>query len=210
MVIMNKYTKMYGWIYTAFGDEEFTIDDFRAVFPSPQHAKIIFDLIRSKYIKRISRGRYKVTPPQELVRQIVLDSIQKEDIMTEAQKTYAYCANDAVGIWTDGYYWTGFTRGYKPIHIRVLRKDLGYWKRFFKKMGAEFALEDEDRTLFGITYILHAARDFKADLKEDIQVIPLKEVIEFCQKNELTFRPALEYLDERYDLGLFDDYEHVH
>ena len=55
MVIMNKYTKMYGWIYTAFGDEEFTIDDFRAVFPSPQHAKIIFDLVHSNYIKRNSK-----------------------------------------------------------------------------------------------------------------------------------------------------------
>ena len=46
--------------------------------------------------------------------------------------------------------------------------------------------------------------------KDGISVIPLKEVIEFCQANELTFRPALEYLDDRYDLDLFDNYEHVH
>jgi len=210
MVIMNKYTKIYGWIYAAFGNEEFTINEFRAVFPSPQHAKIIFDLVHSNFIKRVSRGRYKATPPQELVQEIVANSIQKENIMTEAQKKYAYCANDAVGIWTDGYYWTGFTRGYKPIHIKVLRRDLGYWERFFKKMGAEFALEDEDRTLFGITFLLHIVRDFKVELKDGIQVIPLKEVIKFCQANELTYRPAMEYLDERYDLGLFDSYEHAH
>ena len=146
MVIMNKYTKMYGWIYAAFGDKEFTINEFKAVFPSPQHAKIIFDLVHSNYIKRVSRGRYKVTPPEELVRQIVMDSIQMEDIMAEAQKKYAYCANDAVGIWTEGYYWTGFTKGYKPIHIKVRRKDLGYWKQFFKRMGAAFVLGGESRT----------------------------------------------------------------
>lgn len=210
MVIMNKYTKMYGWIYAAFGDKQFSINEFKAVFPSPQHAKVIFDLIQSKYIRRVSRGRYTVTPPRELVHQIILDSIQKEHIMTEAQKKYVFCANDAVAIWTDGYYWTGFTRGYKPIHIKVLRKDLVYWKHFFKTMGAEFALEDEDRTLFGITYILHTARDFEIELKDEIQVVPLNEVIEFCQANELTFRPALEYLDDRYDLNLFESYEHVH
>jgi hypothetical protein len=201
---------MYGWLFESFGVNEFTIDDFKAVFPSPQHAKIIFDLIRSDYIRRISRGRYRVMSPDEFVHQIVSDSLRKEKILTEASKRYAYCANDAVGIWTEGYYWTGFTKGYKPIHIRILRRDLGYWEKFFKKRDAEFALEGEDRTLFGLTYILHPAKRLQIEAKEGISVIPLKEVIEFCQANELTFRPALEYLDNRYELNLFDKYEHIH
>ena len=201
---------MYGWLFESFGVKEFTINEFKAVFPSPQHAKIIFDLIRSDYIRRISRGRYRVTPPDEFVHHIVSDNLKKEKILMEAIRRYAYCANDAVGIWTDGYYWTGFTKGYKPIHIKVRSKDLVYWKRFFKKLGAEFALEDEDRTLFGLTYILHPDKRLKIENKDGICVIPLKEVIQFCQANELTFRPALEYLDDRYELNLFDNYEHVH
>ncbi len=210
MVIMNKYTKMYGWLYEAFGIREFTIDEFKAVFPSSHHAKIIFDLIKSDFIKRVSRGKYKVTPPEEFVHQIVMDSLKQEHILMDAKRRYAYCANDAVGIWTDGFYWTGFTRGYKPIHIKIFRKDLRFWKEFFKKKDAEFALENENRTLFGITYILHPVRDLKIELKDGIQVIPLEEVIEFCQANELTYRPALEYLDETYELNLFDNYEHVY
>lgn len=210
MVIMNKYTKMYGWLFEAFGHKEFTINEFKAIFPSPQHTKIIFDLIRSDYIRRISRGTYKVTPPNDFVRQIVLDNLEKEHILTDAKRKYAYSENDAVGIWTDGYYWTGFTRGFKPIHIRVLKKDLGYWLELFGKMDCEFALENESKTMFGITYILHPKKELKIEKKDGIFVIPLKEVIEFCWKNELTFRPALEYLDKRYDLNLFESYEHAH
>jgi hypothetical protein len=207
---MNKYTKMYGWLFEAFGTREFTISEFKAVFPSPQHAKIIFDLIRSDYIRRISRGKYRVTPPEKFMHQIVLDSLEKEHILMNAKRKYAYCENDAVGIWTDGYYWTGFTRGYKPIHIRILKKDLRYWLEFFKSMDCEYALENENKTMFGITYILHPKKEVKIKEKDGIFVIPLKEVIEFCRANELSFRPALEYLDERYDLNLFDSYEHVH
>lgn len=210
MVIMNKYTKLYGWLFEAFGSREFTISEFRAVFPSPQHAKIIFDLIRSDYIRRISRGKYKVTPPEKFVHQIVLSNLEKENILTDAKRKYAYCENDAVGIWTQGYYLTGFTKGFKPIHMRILKKDLKYWLSFFKRMDCEYALENERKTMFGITYILHPEKELKITKKDGVFVIPLKEVIEFCRANELSYRPALEYLDETYNLNLYQNYEHVH
>jgi hypothetical protein len=210
MVIMNRYTKMYGWLYEAFGTIEFTINDFRAVFPSPQHTKIIHDLINLDFVKRVKRGIYKVRAPKEFVRNIVEDNLKQGDILKEAEKKYAFCGSDAVGLWTDGYYWTGFTKGFKPVHVKVLKKDLSYWRGFFKKNNVEFALENERKTLFGLTYILHPARDFKVEIRDDIYVVPLKEVIAFCKENELTYRPALEYLDEKYHLHLFKKYEHVH
>ena len=46
MVIMNRYTKMYGWLNSAFGDSKFTIDDFNRNFPSSQPPKTIHDLIK--------------------------------------------------------------------------------------------------------------------------------------------------------------------
>jgi sugar-specific transcriptional regulator TrmB len=210
IVIMNRYTKMYGWLCEAFGREEFTIKEFKAVFPSPQHAKIIHDLIDSGFVKRIERGVYRVTEPSKLVEQIVEESLRQEHVLKEAERKYAYCDNDAVALWTDGYYWTGFTKGFKPIHIKALREDLGYWKRFFKGKKVEFALEGESKTLFGLTYILHPNDDFKVEIRDGVPVIPLEEVVKFCKANELTYRPALEHLDEKYNLRLFEKYEHVH
>lgn len=197
---MNKYTKMYGWLWEAFGKEEFTMNGFKAVFPSPQHAKIIHDLIDLGFVRRVRRGKYAVIEPKKFVHKIVNESMKQEDILSRADRKYAFCGNIAVGLWTEGYYWTGFTKGFKPIHIKVLKKDLRYWKEFFKKNNAEFALENDRKTLFGPTYILQLAMDFKIEFKDNVKVIPLEEVIRFCKANELTYKPALEYLEEKYHL----------
>jgi hypothetical protein len=206
---MNKYAKMYGWLHEAFGNDKFGIDEFRATFPSTQHAKVIHDLIGLGYLERRERGEYKVVAPERFVHGIVESNLQQEDVLKYAERKYAYCCNDAVVIWTEGYYWTGFTKGFKPIHVKVLQKDLRYWKTFFKKHDVDFALENEKKTLFGLTYILHSAESLKIEMKDDMPVVPLKETIYFCKKNELTYRPALEYLDREYGLKIYEEFEHL-
>jgi len=207
---MNKNVKMYGWMYEAFRNKEFTMNEFKAVFPSSQHAKVIYDLVKLAFIKRVKRGKYKVLTPDEFVSNIVKDNLKQEDILKYAERKYAYCNSDAVGIWSDGYYWTGYTKGFKPIHINVLKKDKEYWADFFHKNNAEFVIEKENKTLFGLTYILHLTNKLKIEKKDGISVIPLKDVIEFCKSNEFTYRPALEYLDDKYHLNLFKQFEHIH
>lgn len=209
MVIMGKYIKMYGWMYDVFRDEEFTMNDFKAVFPSSSPGKVMFDLIRLNYVNRIKRGRYKVMAPGEFVRRIVEENLKQADVLKHAKKKYAYCDNDAVSIWTDGYYWTGFTAGFKPIHIKILKKDLEWWRNFFKERDVEFSIIGEQRTLFGLWYVLHPEEKFIVEKKDGVPVIPLKEVIEFCKENGLTYRPALEYLDKNYKLKLFEEYEYL-
>lgn len=207
---MNKNVKMYGWMYEAFGNKEFTMNEFKAVFPSSQHAKVIYDFIKLNFITRVKRGRYRVITPNEFVNNIVKDNLKQEGILIYAEKKYAYCNSDAVGIWSDGFYWTGYTKGFKPIHINVLKKDLEYWANFFHEYNAEFVIENENKTLFGLTYILHLINRLKIEKKDGISVIPLKDVIEFCKTNELTYRPALEYLDKKYNLNLFKQFDYIY
>jgi len=75
---------------------------------------------------------------------------------------------------------------------------------FFKKNDVEFSRLGEHRTFFGLLYVLHPEKKFKIEERDDIPIIPLKEVIEFCKKNELTYGPALEYLNDKYKLNLFE------
>lgn len=206
---MNKYLKLYGWLWKSFGSKKFSLEEFKSTFPSPQHKKVIFDLIKLGYIERINRGEYKTVKPQKFIEEIIEKNMGERNILEKADRKYAFYGNDAVTIWTDGYYWTGFTRGFKPVHIEVLEKDLKWWRDFFKKNRVEYTLEGENRTLFGLTYILHPRKDFKVEEKESTQVAPLKETIEFCMKNRLTYEPALEYLDEHYGLGIIERYEHI-
>lgn len=196
---------MYGWLYNTFGTTQFTIDDFRMIFPSPQPTKTVHDLIRLDFMKRVRRGRYQMVKPEEYVKQIIRDNLQKEEILKDATKPYAYCDSTAVNIWTDGYYWTDFTKGFKPIHIRVYSKDLKYWIDFFKNHDAEYVVEGEHKTLFGVTYVLHPTDAFVFEKKDDDPVVTLKETIKFCDKNRLVYGPALEFLKRRYNPSSYDE-----
>ena len=87
---MNRYTKMYGWLYTTFENNTFTIDEFRMMFPSPQPTKIIHDLIKLDFMKRVKRGKYKVVQPKDFVKKIVKENLEKEDIVKKSENKYGY------------------------------------------------------------------------------------------------------------------------
>ena len=204
---MNRYTRMYAWLYNTFGNATFTIDDFRMNFPSPQPAKVVHDLIRLDFMKRIKRGKYKIFRPQEFVNKIVKKNLEKNDILKKAERTYAFSDSSAVNLWTDGYYWTDFTKGFKPVHIKILKKDAEYWNDFFKRNDVEYVFENEDKTLFGLTYVVHPVERIKTKFKDGTPVIPLEETLKYCQEKKFTYRPAFEYLDKKYGLHLFKSYE---
>jgi hypothetical protein len=88
-------------------------------------------------------------------------------------------------------------------------KDVAYWIDFFKSHDAEFVIAGEHKTLFGITYVIHPVTTVIVERKDGDPVISLNETIQFCKKNSLLYRPALEFLDKKYNLGLFSDYESV-
>ena len=200
---------MYGWLYNTFGTTTFTIDDFRMNFPSQQPTKTIHDLIKLDFIKRKKRGTYQIVKPDEFVKNIVKENREKTDVLQQAKKKYVYAQSTAVNIWTDGYYWTDFTKGFKPIHINVLQNDIAYWKEFFTQHDAEYVIDGEHRTLFGVTYVVHPQETITAVTKDNNAVVPLKEIVQYCQTNIILYRPALEYLDKKYHLQLFKNYESI-
>jgi hypothetical protein len=206
---MNAYLKLYGWLWEVFGRNEFSLRGFNSMFPSPQAKKVIHDLVSDGFLERVERGEYRVKEPSAFVSEIVKDNLGKGGVLEKAEKKYAFCCNDAVSIWTEGYYFTGFTKGFKPVHIAVLREDLDYWKGFFNKNDAEYVVEGEKKTLFGLTYILHPVKNIKVHKKGGVPVVPLKDTVKFCRENELTYRPALEYLDNKFPLNLLEEYQHI-
>jgi len=199
---MDKYTELYAWIWKTFHRQEFSIDQFRSTFPTSQAPKVIHDLVKKACLERTAGGMYKAIEPEEFIQGIAeneMDSV----FLEKAGKDYAFSENSAVSIWTDGYYWTGFTRGFKPISLAVREKDLRNWKDFFMKKGVMYALEGERRTLYGQVYILHPRKQVKSVTKNNLRVIPLEEVVSFCLERELTYEPPLEYLDERYGVSVY-------
>jgi len=64
---MDKYTELYAWMWKSFGDEEFSIDEFRMVFPTSQAPKVIHDLVGKGYISRVDRGTYRLNRPEVFI-----------------------------------------------------------------------------------------------------------------------------------------------
>jgi len=170
------------------------------MFPTSQAPKIVHDLVRDGYLIRVRRGIYQAVTPHHFIEGVVERSQNTKDIVEKAERPYAFCDITAVAVWTSGYYWTGFTKGYKPFHIKVAKKDLSYWQDFLKMNQARFAQANENRTLFGFVYILHPQRSVNPVEHEGQFVMSLEDTVKFCLDYELGYQPALEYLDEHFNI----------
>jgi len=82
---------------------------------------------------------------------MVKKSMSKERLLASAPSPFAY-HDDAVRISTDGYYWTGFTAGYKPVHIEIRSAEARRWEKFFRSNNVAYAFEGDRKTLDSCSY----------------------------------------------------------
>ncbi len=195
---MNRYLALWAWVGDVFGDRPFTMDEFRGVFPSPDPAKVLHDLARLNLVHRVEKARYSLVHPSELAKNMVEESMATERVLEQATLPFAFSHDDAVTIWTDGYYWTGFTPGFKPVHLQINKADRHAWQGFFRENRAEFVFEGERRTMFGLVFILHPVNRVKQEIKDGMPVVPLEAVLEYCRERVHIYKPALDYLREKY------------
>jgi len=118
---------------------------------------------------------------------------------------YRYSKTDAVFIWTKGGYQIGRNRNDYPIFIDVHREDIGNWEEFLQGFGIETSIEERPET-DGIHFVLYPQEEMEVDRVEGASVAPLDETVEWAEKYRANFQPALEMLDEMYDLGLGVEY----
>jgi len=186
--------RLYAWIRTAFGNREFTLWDFRATFPSPNPTKIISDLARRGYLERVARGVYRAIPPGHRLRALAADEEKSFGLAGTSTLPHAYSRETAIAIWTDGGYWTGFTAGFRPLHLDIDRRHVNRWKAFFRQHGARAEKEGERVTLYGIVHILHPVRTVRAVDHGGVRVIPRKEALAYAQARPYAFEPVIPIL----------------
>lgn len=119
-----------------------------------------------------------------------------------ASLQYRYTRTDAVFIWTKGGYQIGRSRDDYPIFIDVLEDDVDAWKRFFDDFSVAYSVGERRDEPDGIYFVIFPCDDFTAEWFEQAFVTPLDETVTWAQQYKANFQPALEMLDEMYDLGL--------
>lgn len=182
---------------------EFTVREFSSIFASPDPNKVLHDMAKKGFLERSGWGKYKVNSPEEYLSKRT-NIAKAYNLLKEASMSYALTGPDAVFLWTKGGYQVDRFFGFYPIHLKVKRNELERWRKFFSPRKQRFQVNGQPlrETLFGLFYVLYPEVDFRADEIGGFNVIPLKETVDFCQRNIYSFEPALEMLDEMYDLGL--------
>ncbi|MCJ7793306.1 hypothetical protein MUP42_00075, partial [Candidatus Bathyarchaeota archaeon] len=169
--------------------------EFTSTFASPDANKILHDMTKKGLLERVGWGKYKVNSSEEYLakRTNVAGSY---DLLKEANMRYALTGPDAVFFWTKGGYQADRFFGFYPIHLKVEKQDLSKWKRFFNCRKKRFYIEGKPskKTLFGVFYVLYSEVGFEDEEVGGFCVTPLRETVEFCQKNIYSFEPALEML----------------
>lgn len=117
---------------------------------------------------------------------------------------YRFSSIDAVFVWTKGGYQISRNQRDYPIFIDVHEDDVPEWQRFFTEFGQESTIEDRiEEGEPGVYFVLNPQKSgFESEWVENSRVMTLEETVEWMQKYEVNFQPALEMVDNMYDLGL--------
>lgn len=201
MVIFMAYYELWNILWN--WKKEFTVREFSSAFASPDPNKVLYDMTQKGLLERCGWGKYKVNSPEEyLARRI--NVTEAYDLLKQAHMKYALTGPDAVFFWTRGGYQVDRFFGFYSIHLKVRKGDLREWKVFLSSRRQRFHIEGQPikKTLFGLFYVLYPEADFRTVEIEGFHVDSLKDTVGFCQRNIFSYEPALEMLDEMYDLGL--------
>ncbi|MFH0897682.1 MAG: hypothetical protein V1850_06525 [Candidatus Bathyarchaeota archaeon] len=195
------------WNVLSNWKREFTTKEFSSVFASPDPNKVLHDMTEKGLLEKAGWGKYKVNSPQEYLSKRI-DVPKGYELLKKAGLEYALTGSDAVFIWTKGGYQVDRFFGFYPIHLKVKKSDLARWKKFLSSKRQKCHVEGQplQETFFGLFYVLYPKEGFDAEEIEGYRVDSLKETVEFCRKKIYSYEPALEMLDEMYNLGLRIEY----
>ncbi|MBI2546663.1 hypothetical protein HYV81_05790 [Candidatus Woesearchaeota archaeon] len=118
---------------------------------------------------------------------------------------YMFTNTDAIFIWTKGGYNIGRSKDAYPIFIGIAQKDKAAWEYFFSQLGITYTFRNEKKK--GIYFVLSTSTAIEKELSEQVPVLPLSETVAWAKRYEFNFQPALEMLDELYDLKIGATYK---
>ena len=113
---------------------------------------------------------------------------------------YIFTGIDAVFIWTKGGYNIGRSKNSYPVFIDILEKDKIEWQKYFSKLNIKYTFKNERKN--GIYFVISFSNTIEKEYCEGVPVLPLAKTVEWANKYKFNFEPALEMLDEMYNLKI--------
>lgn len=172
--------------------EPFNQSELDWIVSQSMKKKIFSLLLKAGWIKKDSRNSYICLKPDSIFRGLL--ELKVVEIIKKAKKIYAFTGLSAVEIWSDySYVQRGIEKS--PYFIKILRKDLKYWKEFFNKNNVPNYIKEG--STIGEYMILIPANNIKKIVKNNLNVEPLKETLKTAKNNEM-YLYAYNYMKNKY------------
>ncbi len=185
---------LYSLLFLKFGSKQFGLDSVRWYFSKQTLKKLIFNLVKSGWLKRAGRGVYACIAPREAVSALFEPKVEKT--LQESKLSYCFTKASAAEVWSNETYiqrsWE-----YSPFFVKVLRKELGKWKQFLDSREVKFFVKKPSNTI-GEFVVLVPVASMKIDFHDRKPVEALQETIAFCEANKDSFEYVLAYLSNKY------------
>ncbi len=185
--------KAYALLFSKHGAQgEFRQSELDWIVSASMKKKIFALLLRAGWIKKNPEGGYSCTSPPDAIRGLLEFRVPR--IIKTAKRAYAFTQLSAVEIWSDfSYVQRGMEKS--PYFIRVLRKDVGYWKDFFNSNRIPNYIGSG--TTVGEFVILIPVGSVSFEEKAGFKVDSLKETMRYAKSNDV-YAYASEYMKDRY------------
>lgn len=185
--------RAYALFYSKYGSREpFTQSVLDWITGSSMKKKIFSALLKAGWIKKKTKNTYICVKPETAVKGLLEFKVPR--IMPEAKKPYVFTGLSAVEIWSDySYVQRGVERS--PYFIKVLHKDLLYWKKFLSERSVPYYLK-KGSTIGEFVILIPVGRIFSVK-KEGLRVEPLQKALKIAKENEM-YNYAYNYMRKKY------------
>ncbi|MFH0832093.1 MAG: hypothetical protein V1886_04490 [archaeon] len=185
--------RAYALFFSKYGSNgSFTQNELDWIVGQSMRKKIFSLLLKSGWIKKISREKYVCVAPNEIFKSML--EFKVPSVIKEAEKEYAFTGLSAVEIWSDySYVQRGIEKS--PYFIKIARKDLNYWKNFFNKH--RIPVYTKEGSTIGEYVILIPVDEIKSVEKEGMKVESLKETMKLAGLNNF-YAYAYNYIRRKY------------
>ena len=158
---------------------------------------------RKKQELYIKRENYFYKETARLAKSLLKNSLSLDDAYLLPNFTgleYSFTGIDAVFIWTEGGYNIGRSKKSYPIFIEILENDKSEWEKLFSELNLRYTFKNERKK--GIYFIMSSGKSIEKEYCGEMPVLPLAKTVEWAKKYSFNFEPALEMLDQLYDLKI--------
>ena len=154
--------------------------------------KIFSVLLRSGWIVKRSREHYICINPIKIFKNLL--GFKVPELIKKAKKEYVFTGLSAIEIWSDySYVQRGIEKS--PYFIKILKKDLIYWRNFFNKNKIPNYINSG--STIGEYVILIPVKEIDIVEKDNLKLENLDKTMKIAKKNNLNSY-AYNYMRNKY------------